>query len=51
MLIAGYAVVQHRSGDNVLSSTAWIAAGTAVVKSVSTAGLSYVARLRIPPVT
>ncbi|TCU48352.1 hypothetical protein EDF33_102243 [Curtobacterium sp. PhB146] len=46
---AGYAVVQHWSGDDVLSTAAWIAAGTAVVKSVLTAGLSYVARLRMPP--
>ncbi|NQW90288.1 hypothetical protein HQQ88_08270 [Curtobacterium sp. VKM Ac-2861] len=46
---AGYAVVQHWSGDDVLSTAAWVAAGTAVVKSVLTAGLSYVARLRVPP--
>lgn len=46
---AGYAVVQHWSGEDVLSTAAWIAAGTAVVKSVLTAGLSYVARLTSPP--
>ena len=46
---AGYAVVQHWQGDDVLSGAAWLAAGTAVVKSVLTAGLSYVARLRVPP--
>lgn len=46
---AGLAVVETWQGNDVLSAAAWTAAGTAVGKSVLTAGLSYVARLKLPP--
>lgn len=46
---AGYAVVNTWEGNDVLSAAAWTAAGTAIAKSVLTAGLSYVARLKVPP--
>jgi len=42
-------VVEGWQGNDILSAAAWTAAGTAVAKSVLTAGLSYVARLKLPP--
>ncbi|MBK0296506.1 hypothetical protein IAE22_31260, partial [Bacillus sp. S34] len=44
-----YAVVNTWQGNDVLSAAAWTAASSAVAKSILTAGLSYIARLKVPP--
>lgn len=36
-------------GNELLTAAAWIALGTSVLKSVLTAGASYLARLKLPP--
>lgn len=36
-------------GNELLTTAAWIALGTSVLKSVLTAGASYLARLKLPP--
>lgn len=46
---AGLAVVETWNGNEILSGIGWTAVGVAIAKSALTAGLSYIARLKVPP--
>lgn len=46
---AATATLATLEGNDLLAGAAWIALGTSVLKSVLTAGASYLARLKVPP--
>lgn len=46
---AATATLATLEGNDLLAAGAWIALGTSVLKSVLTAGASYLARLKMPP--
>lgn len=46
---AATATLATIEGNDLLAGAAWIALGTSVLKSVLTAGASYLARLKLPP--
>jgi hypothetical protein len=46
---AAVAVISTFTGADLLAGASWVILGTAVLKSVLTAGASYLARLKLPP--
>lgn len=46
---AATATLATLEGNDVLAEAAWVALGASVLKSVLTAGASYLARLKMPP--